>query len=111
MNDLARPAMYEARHEILPLEEHKDAPIKEYDVVGPVCESTDTFGKAYRLPALEAGDKIVFLSAGAYGSCMSSEYNSRPFIAEIAVMSGKAHIIRAAQSVDSMLARERFVDE
>ncbi len=108
MNDLARPAIYGAKHEILALTEKKGV-TECYDIVGPVCESTDTFGKQINLPVLQAGEKVAFLSAGAYGASMSSEYNSRPLIAEIAVDAGKTYVIRARQTIKAMIEREKAI--
>ena len=79
MNDLVRPSMYGAHHDIVPLiEAEAGAEMQDYDVVGPVCETGDTFAKARALPALAAGDLLAFRSAGAYGAVMASEYNTRP---------------------------------
>ena len=81
MNDLIRPAMYDAWHDIIPVVE--PVPGTEparYDIVGPVCESGDTFAKARDIPPMQPGDLVAFRSAGAYGAVMASEYNSRPLI-------------------------------
>ncbi|WP_417485519.1 diaminopimelate decarboxylase, partial [Maricaulis salignorans] len=86
MNDLIRPAMYEAYHDIIPVVEPSPGlEPKPYDIVGPVCESGDTFAKQRQMPPLGAGDLVAFRSAGAYGAVMSSEYNSRPLIPEVLV--------------------------
>ncbi|MEM9269577.1 MAG: diaminopimelate decarboxylase, partial [Pseudomonadota bacterium] len=107
MNDLIRPAMYDAWHDIVPVAE--PAPGAErgpYDVVGPVCESGDTFAKARQLPELAAGDLVAFRSAGAYGAVMASEYNSRPLIPEVLVDGDHFAVVRARPTFDEMLARD-----
>ncbi|PWE32477.1 diaminopimelate decarboxylase [Maritimibacter sp. 55A14] len=107
MNDLIRPAMYDAWHDIVPVAE--PAPGAErgpVDVVGPVCESGDTFAVQRDLPHMVAGDLVAFRSAGAYGAVMSSEYNSRPLIPEILVKDEQFAVIRARPSFDEMLKRD-----
>ena len=93
MNDLIRPAMYEARHSILPIRESK-AVAEAADVVGPVCETSDLFGDDYLLPGVGAGDFIAIMQAGAYGAAMASMYNGRSLIPEIMVSGDKFWIIR-----------------
>ncbi len=107
MNDLIRPAMYEAWHDIVPVIE--PAPGTEpakYDIVGPVCESGDTFAKAREMPPVQADDLIAFRSAGAYGAVMSSEYNSRPLIPEVLVDGDQFAVIRARPTYEDMIARD-----
>jgi len=107
MNDLIRPAMYEAHHDIIPVVE--PAPGTEYqpyDVVGPVCESGDTFAKRRDLPPMAAGDLVAFRSAGAYGAVMASEYNSRPLIPEVLVHGDQFAVIRPRPSFDEMINRD-----
>ena len=107
MNDLIRPAMYEAYHDIVPLVE--PAPGEEprtYDIVGPVCESGDTFAKARALPAQAAGDLVAFRSAGAYGAVMASEYNARPMIPEVLVKDDQFAVIRARPTYQEMIERD-----
>ena len=107
MNDLIRPAMYDAYHDIVPVRE--PAPGAEqapYDVVGPVCESGDTFAKARMLPPLAAGDLVAFRSAGAYGAVMSSEYNTRPLVPEVLVHEHQFAVIRARPSFDEIINRD-----
>jgi len=107
MNDLIRPAMYDAYHAISPLNEPaKDAGLMTYDVVGPVCETGDTFTRDRDLSPLGAGDLVAFLSAGAYGAAMSSEYNSRPLVPEVLVKGDDYAVIRPRPTYDEMLARE-----
>ncbi len=107
MNDLIRPAMYGAHHDIVPLvEPAPDARLQPYDVVGPVCESGDTFARARDLPALAAGDRVAFRSAGAYGAVMASEYNSRPLVPEVLVDGDHFAVIRARPSYDEIIARD-----
>jgi diaminopimelate decarboxylase len=107
MNDLIRPAMYDAWHDIIPVVEPavgvERAPI---DVVGPVCESGDTFARQRMMPPLAAGDLVAFRSAGAYGAVMSSEYNSRPLIPEVLVHGDQFAVIRRRPSFDEMINRD-----
>jgi diaminopimelate decarboxylase len=111
MNDLIRPAMYDAHHEIVPVAEPSaGAPRHPVDVVGPVCETGDTFARQRLLPPLAAGDLIAFATAGAYGAAMSSTYNSRPLVAEVLVKGDRFAVIRARPSYDEMLAMESLPD-
>ncbi len=107
MNDLVRPAMYEAHHDIIPVNE-PEAGIEPqpYDIVGPVCESGDTFAKGRNMPSLDAGDLVAFRSAGAYGAVMSSEYNSRPLIPEVLVNGDQFAVVRARPSYEDMINRD-----
>ena len=107
MNDLARPAMYEAYHGIEPVVKH-DTPAHVYDVVGPVCESGDWLGRE-RLLAIEPGDLLALRSAGAYGFVMSSNYNTRPRAAEVMVDGDKAHVVRAREEVKQLFAGETIL--
>ena len=107
MNDLVRPSMYGAHHDIVPL--HEPAPGTEtqlYDVVGPVCETGDTFAKARALPPLRDGDLVAFRSAGAYGAVMASEYNSRPLVPEVLVRDDQFAVIRPRPTYDDILNRD-----
>ena len=107
MNDLQRPALYDAWHDIHPL--HSDSrPLQRYDVVGPVCETGDTFARDRLLPRCEAGDLLVIAGAGAYGASMSSNYNSRPLLAEVLLDSGRYAIVRRRQSFEQMIATEQL---
>jgi len=105
MNDLIRPAMYDAYHDIRPVRPRPGA-LAPYDVVGPVCETGDTFTRERLLPPLEAGDLVAFMTAGAYGAAMASEYNSRPLVPEVLVKGADFAVIRARPSYDAMLAAE-----
>ncbi|ULB10555.1 diaminopimelate decarboxylase [Cereibacter azotoformans] len=107
MNDLVRPSMYGAHHDIVPVAEA--APGTEgqpYDVVGPICETGDTFAKARPLPPMSEGDLVAFRSAGAYGAVMASEYNSRPLVPEVLVRGDHFAVIRARPTFDEMLRRD-----
>ncbi|MEP2718540.1 diaminopimelate decarboxylase [Pseudophaeobacter sp.] len=107
MNDLIRPAMYEAHHDIVAVTE--PAPGVEprpYDIVGPVCETGDTFAKERNMPPLAAGDLIAFRSAGAYGAVMASEYNSRPLVPEVLVHGDQFAVIRPRPDYDEMINRD-----
>jgi len=107
MNDLIRPAMYDAHHDIVPVAEPVAGvePAK-YDIVGPVCESGDTFAKGRDLAAQTAGDLVAFRSAGAYGAVMSSEYNSRPLIPEVLVNGDQFAVIRPRPTYEQMINRD-----
>ena len=109
MNDLIRPSMYGAHHDIVPLVEPvPGAEQQTYDVVGPVCETGDTFARARSLPRIAAGDLVAFRSAGAYGAVMASEYNSRPLIPEVLVHGDQFAVIRARPTFDEMVNRDRL---
>jgi diaminopimelate decarboxylase len=107
MNDLVRPSMYGAHHDIIPVAEPPvGAPRQEFDVVGPVCETGDTFARGRDLPLVAAGDLVAFRSAGAYGAVMASEYNTRPLIPEVLVQGDQFAVIRARPSFDEILNRD-----
>lgn len=107
MNDLVRPSMYGAWHDIVPVVEAAPAtPMAPIDVVGPVCETGDTFARARALPPLADGDLVAFRSAGAYGAVMASEYNSRPLVPEVLVSGDHFAVIRKRPSFEEMLARD-----
>ncbi|MEO3416730.1 diaminopimelate decarboxylase [Roseovarius sp. CAU 1744] len=107
MNDLIRPAMYDAWHDIVPvMEPDAGAEQAPYDIVGPVCESGDTFAKGRMMPPVAEGDLVAFRSAGAYGAVMSSEYNTRPLIPEILVHGHQFAVIRPRPSFDEMINRD-----
>ena len=107
MNDLVRPAMYDAHHDIEPvIEPQAGAERATYDVVGPVCESGDTFAKGREMAQMNAGDLVAFRSAGAYGAVMSSEYNTRPLIPEVMVNGSKFAVIRSRPSFDEIINRD-----
>ncbi len=107
MNDLIRPAMYEAHHDIVPVTEAAPGvELSPYDVVGPVCESGDTFAKGRVMPPLTAGDLVAFRSAGAYGAVMSSEYNTRPLVPEVLAHGDQFAVIRARPSFDEIINRD-----
>jgi len=107
MNDLIRPAMYDAHHDIDPvIEPQAGAERAKYDVVGPVCESGDTFAKGREMAQMNAGDLVAFRSAGAYGAVMSSEYNTRPLIPEVMVNASEFAVIRSRPSFDEIINRD-----
>jgi diaminopimelate decarboxylase len=109
MNDLIRPAMYDAYHDIRPVRV-REGDLAPYDVVGPVCETGDTFTRDRQLPPLEANDLVAFMSAGAYGASMSSEYNSRQLVPEVLVDGDRFAVVRPRPSYDEMLAREPMAE-
>jgi diaminopimelate decarboxylase len=105
MNDLIRPALYEAWHDILPVRlPAVDALLAPADVVGPVCETGDTFAVDRDLPPVAEGDLVAFTAAGAYGAVMSSTYNSRPLVPEVLVAGTRFDVVRARPSYDDMLS-------
>lgn len=105
MNDFLRPALYDAWHDIVVVDERDAAPCASYEIVGPVCESADTLGHARRL-ALREGSLLALLQAGAYGATMSSNYNSRPFCAEVFVTQGSARLVRTRETLQDMTRNE-----
>ncbi len=109
MNDLIRPSIYGAYHRIIPIEHPaEDADTIVADVVGGICESTDFFARERELPRPEPGELMAIMSAGAYGSAMSSNYNSRPLIAEVMVDGAETRLIRRRQTFEEMMALESF---
>jgi len=106
MNDLIRPALYDAYHEIEPVEPTR--PLITATVVGPVCETGDTFATRRRMRGVSAGELLVFRTAGAYAAAMSSTYNSRPFAPEVMVRGSKWAVVRGRQSLDELLTPERL---
>ncbi len=108
MNDLIRPTLYDAWHDIHPVIDDPDAPRLVADVVGPVCESGDYFARARDIPEVKAGDLVYLSSAGAYGAVQSGTYNSRPLIAEVLVKGDAFHAIRPRQTIDEMIALDRL---
>ncbi|HWD56937.1 MAG TPA: diaminopimelate decarboxylase [Stellaceae bacterium] len=111
MNDLVRPAMYKAEHRILPVRAPaRGAALTQADVVGPVCETTDTFTRDRKLPPLADGELVAFMTAGAYGASMSSTYNTRPLVPEVLVDGARFAVIRARPSYDALLALDTVPD-
>ena len=107
MNDLARPALYDAWHDIVPVAPRHGEP-KTWEIVGPICESGDFLGHQRALD-IEAGDLLAVLSAGAYGMAMSSNYNTRPRVAEVMVDGTEAHLIRRRETVEELYALESLL--
>jgi diaminopimelate decarboxylase len=105
MTELLRPALYGAYHRIDPVVA-RDAVERQYEIVGPVCESSDVVGRDRRMPSLEVGDLVAIRDAGAYGSAMASNYNRRPLPAEVLVDGGRWRVIRRRQTIDEMLSLE-----
>ncbi|RGP39557.1 Diaminopimelate decarboxylase [Altererythrobacter insulae] len=105
MNDLVRPSMYDAYHEIIAVNKSNDT-LKTYDVVGPVCETGDTFAKARQVHESEAGDLIAILSSGAYGAVMSSGYNTRMLAPEVMVKGNEFAIVRKRPSYEEIIKQD-----
>ncbi|MDA8760288.1 diaminopimelate decarboxylase [Amylibacter sp.] len=111
MNDLIRPALYEAYHEIIPvIESTENSETQDYDIVGPVCETGDTFANKRALTPVADGEMVAFRSAGAYGAVMASEYNTRPLIPEILVHGDQFSIIRDRPSIEAIIKRDIIPD-
>ncbi len=108
MNDLIRPTLYDAYHEILAVEECRNETTLEADVVGPVCETGDYFAKSRRLPKLQQGDLIAIMTAGAYGAVQSGTYNTRPLIPEILVKDGQFAIVRPRQTYEELIGLDKL---
>lgn len=108
MNDLIRPTLYDAYHEIIPVAETSGPETMLADVVGPVCESGDYLAKARDLPKLEEGDLLATMTAGAYGAVQACTYNTRPLVAEVLVKDGKWALIRPRQSYEDMIGMDRL---
>jgi diaminopimelate decarboxylase len=109
MNDLMRPALYDAHHALEPVLALEGG-ARAFDLVGPICESTDVFARDRILPPVEEGDLVAFMSAGAYGAAMANEYNSRPLIPEVLVDGEHWAVVRPRPSYDEMLDRELKAD-
>jgi diaminopimelate decarboxylase len=107
MNDLIRPALYQAHHEIVPVRP-RAGKARAVDVVGPVCETGDFFARDRKLAPVEPGDLLALLDTGAYGMAMSSNYNTRPRPAEVLVEGAKARLIRRRENLADLLAPEIF---
>ena len=109
MNDLIRPTLYEAHHDIQPVN-HSNLPPITADVVGPVCETGDYLALGRRMPGVKQGDLLAVMSAGAYGAVMASTYNSRPLIPEVLVDGDKWHVIRSRKSIDELIGLDSVPD-
>ena len=107
MNDLARPALYDAWHDIVPVCP-RDSEARNWEIVGPICESGDFLGHNRPL-AIEPGDLLAILSAGAYGMAMSSNYNTRPRTAEVMVDGDKAFLVRRREAIEDLYALESLL--
>ena len=107
MNDLMRPALYDAYHEIVPVRKNSGQ-IRNYQIVGPVCETGDFLGHDRKLSLID-GDLLAVMSAGAYGMSMSSNYNTRPRAAEVMVDNDTVHIIRQRETIDQLIASEQIL--
>ena len=108
MNDLIRPTLYEAYHEIISVNENRNAQTFEADVVGPVCETGDYFAKARRMPQVREGDLLAVMTAGAYGAVQSGTYNTRPLIPEVLVKGDKWAVIRARQTYEELIGLDQL---
>jgi diaminopimelate decarboxylase len=109
MNDLIRPTLYEAHHDIQPVV-HSNLPRIEADIVGPVCETGDYIARDRRMPGVKEGDLLSVMTAGAYGAVMSSSYNSRPLIPEVLVDGERWHVVRPRPSIAQLIAADSVPD-
>jgi diaminopimelate decarboxylase len=109
MNDLIRPTLYEAHHDVQPVV-HSNKPRIKADIVGPVCETGDYLAKDRTMEGVDEGDLLAIMSAGAYGAVMASTYNSRPLIPEVLVDGDKWHVIRPRRSIEELLALDSVPD-
>lgn len=110
MNDLTRPSMYDAYHDIVSVTDRRNTATRAADIVGPVCETGDTFAKNRQMVDLEEGDLVAIRSAGAYGAVMASTYNTRPLIPEVLVKGDRFEVIRKRPSVEDLLALDQVPD-
>jgi diaminopimelate decarboxylase len=111
MNDLMRPALYDAHHDILSVNEAPPGtPRQRYDIVGPICETTDIFARDREMPVLKSGDLVAIMTAGAYGAVMSSAYNARPPAAEVLVKGDAWSVVRPRMSDDALVEMDRLPD-
>ena len=108
MNDLIRPTLYDAYHEIVPVAEPAGGEPMMADVVGPVCESGDYLAKGRRLPRVEPGDLLATMTAGAYGAVQAGSYNTRPLVPEVLVKGGKWALVRPRQSYEELIGMDRL---
>tara|TARA_R110002153_G_scaffold124543_8_gene271017 strand:+ start:1140 stop:2411 length:1272 start_codon:yes stop_codon:yes gene_type:complete len=107
MNDFARPSLYDAYHQIMPIKQHSTGETS-YDIVGPVCETGDTFAKSRNMPIVAQGDYLVIKDTGAYGAAMSSTYNTRPLIREVMVKGLQYSTIRVPQTIDDIINQDKL---
>ncbi|HKZ12035.1 MAG TPA: diaminopimelate decarboxylase [Rhodanobacteraceae bacterium] len=110
MTELIRPSLYDAWHDMVPLVD-KSRPLQTYDVVGPVCETGDTFARDRTMPECKAGDLVMIKATGAYGASMASTYNSRPLAAEVLLDHGRYAVVRKRQTFDEMIAGEQAANQ
>ena len=110
MTELIRPSLYDAWHDMVPLVDDS-RPMQTYDVVGPVCETGDTFARDRAMPECKAGDLVMIKATGAYGASMASTYNSRPLAAELLLDQGRYAVVRRRQTFEDMIAGEQPADQ
>jgi diaminopimelate decarboxylase len=110
MNDLIRPAMYDAHHDIVPVKTGPNASVQRYDIVGPICETSDLFARDRDLPDPKPGDLMAIMTAGAYGAVMSSSYNARPPAPEILVNEQRWCVVRPRLTQEALIALDRVPD-
>jgi diaminopimelate decarboxylase len=106
MNDFSRPALYGSQHRLIPLSRRKNNQFEVYDIVGPICETTDTFFRNYCIEKPEIGDFLAFMDVGAYGAVLASEYNTRPLVPEIMVYKDRYEIVRSRPTYEEIFDRE-----
>ncbi len=106
MNDFSRPALYGSKHRLIPLSRRKNNHFEVYDIVGPICETTDTFLRNYSIEKPEIGDFLAFMDVGAYGAVLASEYNTRPLVPEVMVYKDRYEIVRSRPTYEEIFDRE-----
>jgi diaminopimelate decarboxylase len=109
MNDLIRPTLYEAEHDVQPVR-HSNLPPITADIVGPVCETGDYLALGRKMPGVKEGDLLAIMSAGAYGAVMASTYNSRPLVPEVLVDGARWHVIRPRKNIAELIALDSVPD-
>jgi len=111
MNDLVRPTLYDAHHDVMPVREpSRTAPWIMADIVGPVCETGDYLALDRKMPELQSGDLFAIMTAGAYGAVQAGTYNTRPLVPEVMVKGDRFHIIRPRLEVEEIIAMDRVPD-
>ena len=108
MNDVMRPSLYDSYHEILPVDDATGKSLERYDVVGPICETGDFFGKDRELPSMRSGDLVYLRGCGAYSSSMASNYNSRLRAPEVLIDGDQIHVVKRRETYEELWLNEKF---
>jgi diaminopimelate decarboxylase len=110
MNDLIRPTLYEAHHDIVPVAETPGEPMRNVDIVGPVCETGDYLGRGRDMPPVKAGDLLAVMTAGAYGAVQAGTYNTRLLVPEVLVRGGNSAVVRPRGSYEELIGLDQVPD-